>query len=290
MTPILLTYNPCTPWLSVPSQILTLDPRWGSCVPNMRGLHDPPTTLTPGNGFFALTTPNPIPADPTKTNIASAAPAIPQVTASRTAAPVVQPQSPPNPPARDPLTVPNTPQAPDPQIQPLPAVATIGKTTVTANAASAFVIGDQTLEAGRQITYAGTVLSLATDGRALNIGGTTTQALDPSYLIGTQTLVAGSQPLTVSGTVMSLKSGWGTVVIGGSVTEDMSAWLGSDSTASNRGSGAHDGTSSALDPQSTDPPGLGGSVLISSSRRIEGNFGVLWLAVAIAFVGMRATM
>ena len=52
LTPVAITYNPCTPYLSVPSRLLTLDPRWSTCVRYMAGLHDPPINLDPENGFY----------------------------------------------------------------------------------------------------------------------------------------------------------------------------------------------------------------------------------------------
>jgi hypothetical protein len=52
-----------------------------------------------------------------------------------------------------------------------PGVITIGQSTITANSASAFVIGTQTLAPGQQITASGTVLSMAPDGETLFLGG-----------------------------------------------------------------------------------------------------------------------
>jgi hypothetical protein len=108
-------------------------------------------------------------------------------------------------------------------LQPLPAIIIIGAEAITANSASAFVIGDQTLEAGRQITYAGTILSLAADGRALNIDATSTQILDLSYLIGTKTLQAGAQAVTAAGEIYSLLPGASSVVIDGTTQEETEA-------------------------------------------------------------------
>ncbi|PMD37465.1 hypothetical protein L207DRAFT_585801 [Hyaloscypha variabilis F] len=217
--PWTLTYNPCEPYLSIPSRILKLDPLWKACSQGVTGLHDPPVMLEPSNGLFPVTTtapggPSGFLSVPTRapgsfaeeTRGASAGQAIPQPVVTKT---------------------------PSPNISKLPAVATIGTTIVTANLATIFVIGTQTLAPGQKITESGTLLSMASDGRELVIGSST-QVLDPAYVIGTQTLSAGGPAATFDETVMSLISGSGTdgesVLIGGASgetwTEDASMLAG----------------------------------------------------------------
>ena len=95
------------------------------------------------------------------------------------------------------------------------------------------MIGNQPLAAGQEITESGTVLSMASNGRELVVGSST-QDLDPAYVVGTETLSAGGPAVTFDGTVMSLISGSGTdgesVVIvgtnGQSWTEDASVLTG----------------------------------------------------------------
>ena len=132
-------------------------------------------------------------------------------------------------------------------------VLTIGALQITADSASNYVIGGQTIHAGGSaITMDGTVVSLAPSATALVIGGST-EALTPSsvlattepplitlgsqilhanaasdYVIGGQTLTPG-HAITVSGTVISLAPGASDVVIGGS-TEVLTPQLVSLST------------------------------------------------------------
>lgn len=99
---------------------------------------------------------------------------------------------------------------------------TIGPNIYTANKASAYIINDQTLTPGAQITIDGTPISLAPQASALVIGRKT-EPLFPSfvlpsltigpdiytankasaYIINDQTLTPGAQ-ITVDGTPVSL--------------------------------------------------------------------------------------
>lgn len=45
------TLNPCKPTVSVPSQILTLNPAWSNCAAPVTAFYDPPFALSQGNGF-----------------------------------------------------------------------------------------------------------------------------------------------------------------------------------------------------------------------------------------------
>lgn len=43
-----MTYDPCSPTLSVPTQIFTLNPEWKTCIQGIDAFFDPPYTLQPG--------------------------------------------------------------------------------------------------------------------------------------------------------------------------------------------------------------------------------------------------
>ncbi|KAE9372525.1 hypothetical protein N431DRAFT_536384 [Stipitochalara longipes BDJ] len=209
-----VTYNPCTPYLSVPTQLLAIDKRWNTCVRNFRGLHDPPSALDTASGFFLVRTADLGSNPPTKPDSASAGPTIQQPAATKTPAPETKPT---NSQGDDPLLA-----AHSQSISKLPASITLGQNTYTANSVGEFVINAQTLTPGGKITNANNVLSMATDGHALIIDSST-MFLEPSYAIGTQTLVPGGPAITVGNTVMSLAPGSGageeSLVIGVSVTE-----------------------------------------------------------------------
>lgn len=112
-----------------------------------------------------------------------------------------------------------------------PAKITVAGSTITANPSSAFIIASQTLTPGGQITYSNSVYSLASNGAALVVAGSSTQNIAASpvpsspaaYVIGSQTLVAGAAA-TISGTVVSLQAGGSSVVIGGT-TAALSQYL-----------------------------------------------------------------
>lgn len=48
-------YNPCSPTLSMPSQVLSIDPNWSACVTKLFALYDPPYALQPGEGLSLMT-------------------------------------------------------------------------------------------------------------------------------------------------------------------------------------------------------------------------------------------
>jgi len=162
--PWTVTYNPCEPYLSIPAQILTLHPHWQYCLRFFRGLHDPPRILATENGFVPVTTTSHSPKSPAKTNDAMTAQAVQQTMATKTSAPGTEPTP-------SSLRGPQVVQLPQQNYE-LPAVITIGQSTITANSKSAFVIGTQTLPPNQQITDSGTVLSMAPDGETLYLGGT----------------------------------------------------------------------------------------------------------------------
>ncbi|PMD31890.1 hypothetical protein L207DRAFT_591311 [Hyaloscypha variabilis F] len=194
-------------------QIATLDPNWSSCIRKINALHDPNTALSTADGFYPVTSHKPVPVF---SQAPSAAPSISQVLATRTRPPMVDSTTTL---FSDPSAVRSTTSAvknfPSTQISRAPAVITIKTATITANPASEFIIGGQTLSSGKEITYFSTVLSLATDARILDIGGTSIQTLDYPYMVGTQPLSAGGPVVVASGITYSLAPDSSSIVIDG---------------------------------------------------------------------------
>ena len=117
-------------------------------------------------------------------------------------------------------------------------VLTFGSQAITANAASDYVFGSQTLIPGSAITVSSTVISLATGASAVFVGSskiplavpaptvsaalpvitfsgsTLTANAASEFIFGTQTLKPGGPAITVSNTVISLAPGASAVIIG----------------------------------------------------------------------------
>lgn len=208
-----MTYDPCSPIISIPQAILTLDPQWADCVPGVSGLYDPPSKLTPVHGFETGAL---VQAQSTQGAVPGSSPR--PAVASQTSEPgpkqtVNSPQS-------------ATPSVPHPQpaqtslpdlpiITALPAKAVIDGSTITADPASVFVMGTNTLVPGDAITYGEKAYSLVPNGASLVIGGTSVQVLHPQYAIGSQTLIPGAAAIIVSSVQVSLDPAALTVVAGG---------------------------------------------------------------------------
>ncbi|KAE9370324.1 hypothetical protein N431DRAFT_468387 [Stipitochalara longipes BDJ] len=246
--PVLVTYNPCTPYLSVPTRILTLDSRWSTCVRYLKGLHDPPIIMNTENGFFPVTTASAPLIIPTKTNVPAAVPAIQQSLAIKTPSPAIQTTSGSR----------YGPPLASMFISKLPVVITMKDTTITYSE-SGFVFDSQTLTPGGEITISESLLSMAPDGLVLIINKTSTQSLDLTYVAGTQTLSAGGPAVDVLGTLVSIQLGGESVVIEESTTEDISVLLRGP-TPSVPGLGG---------PQDTPSPSIHGATFNSGSRKIE---------------------
>ncbi|PMD40239.1 hypothetical protein L207DRAFT_336344 [Hyaloscypha variabilis F] len=191
-----MTYNPCSPMLSVPTKLLAANPAWHACRTGISAFFDPPIFLTAGGAFGtvdrATMTAIPYEEQLGGTGVLSAvagytlAPAI----ASKTAAS-------------------GGPELGDPP--PAPTV-------------EGFVVGSKTLAAGGPgVTISGTALRILNDGSSVEIGNTETQAIgsfiatqdgDVGYLFGSKTLSAGGSAITVDGMVMSLMAGSSSLVVG----------------------------------------------------------------------------
>ncbi|KAE9364936.1 hypothetical protein N431DRAFT_446650 [Stipitochalara longipes BDJ] len=198
--PFPVTYNPCTPWLSAPQQVLTLDPLWSTCLRDVAAIHDPDIQLTPGPAFGLVTSHMPNPT-PVHTGNAVAGPSVSQVLAASTL-----------PPNHPPAQASNAP--PPPAFSQVAQVATFGTTIVTANSASEFIFGTQTVKPGGQVVVAGTTIYYASNGQYLNVGGTT-QYMNPSFAVGTQVLSAGGPAAVISGKTYTVEAGGSSVVIDG---------------------------------------------------------------------------
>ena len=121
-----------------------------------------------------------------------------------------------------------------------PAI-TVGNTVVTANSASQYIVGSQTLAPGSAVTVQGSTYSLAPSGSAivingqtsriapaaqltgaapvLTVGSATVSALGPSqYVVGSQTISAGGEAVTVSGTTYSVAPSGSAIVVNGQTT------------------------------------------------------------------------
>lgn len=76
-----MTYDPCKPLLSVPSEVFKLDTAWLNCTAGISGLWDPPRVLQPASG--------PLTPDPTTTSQAD-----PHLISSAVPASIVAPNTP----------------------------------------------------------------------------------------------------------------------------------------------------------------------------------------------------
>ena len=120
----------------------------------------------------------------------------------------------------------NTTPLPSPSV----SVFKIGSQTITV-APTGFTIGDQSiLPGGPAMTYAGSVLSLASGGNALVVNGRTTPLPSPSvsvfkigsqtitvaptgFTIGDQSILPGGPAMTYAGSVFSLASGGSALIV-----------------------------------------------------------------------------
>ena len=134
-------------------------------------------------------------------------------------------------------------------------VITIGSQLITANAASQYIVGSQTLVPGAAITVSGTVISLAPSASDLVVGGTTitlaaggepvitigsqliTANAASQYIVGSQTLVPGAA-ITVSGTIISLAPSASDLVVGGT-TMVLSSPTGAGDGSPSKGNALH---------------------------------------------------
>lgn len=212
------SYNTCSPTLSVPSQIYSIDPNWATCTNGIVAFYDPPYALTSHDGLVAFSATRdqvggqpsttaakagqlPLPATATLTDPGPA-------TAVTTSDPVPEPQKPP--PSDSSTRVP-------------------GSSTIAVNVGSHAHSSSQTVKHGdapimisgdvySSLTAFDSVQTLAPDSTsiltngitnptkpayevslpALIIGSSTIAAeANSQYIIGSQTLVRGGNTLTI---------------------------------------------------------------------------------------------
>ena len=264
-------YNP---YISLPSEIRDLDSAWQDCSINpLAGSWDPPYALQPVSGPLTIADPprtqgpaagatptspqaqstlnpsQPRPWKPSASSVVSSTYTVDLDTHTALASGnIIKPTNPV--PLLGPSNIPADPSrifslgpasAITPQDNPLTTlvpVITVQGIPLTANSASAYVAGLQTLKpGGPAITISGAVISLAPSATALVVAGTTipiprlTSPLDsqltvgPSaytvnsasgFVIGSQTLTPGDQ-VPVSGTVYSIPPGSTAVTVTGSI-------------------------------------------------------------------------
>jgi hypothetical protein len=213
-----MTYNPCSPMLSVPTKLLAMNSAWNSCQMGISAFYDPPYILTTAGSLSLIT------ADPTARSQSG-----PTILSTLHPGPTPAPELA----TKTPLPELNSLTVEGPEFV-NPPVPTAG----------GYLIGSQTLSAGGPaVTMAGTVFSLLADGSNIDIGNTKTEALgsflaaqngDVGYIFGTQTLSAGGSAITVDQTMLSLMAGGSSLVVG-SQTEGASDLLGASVTNTSGG-------------------------------------------------------
>lgn len=235
-----VSYNPCSPVLSVPTKLFTLDGLFTGCVPGISGFIDPPYTLTAGGALNAFNTPTsivqadsvaqtssaspassvaPVIVDPTtSTRIAAESASTSHLVAAASSSPyAVDPNTksdPANPASVDPaVDVQSTSTIPT-EAQPatLPVVG-IDPETTTADPAnsspviSVFVIGSQTVYAGGPaVTLSkGTVVSLLSGGQSAVVGDVTQGVTLATWVSSVENgYIVGSQTLQPGGSAITV--------------------------------------------------------------------------------------
>ena len=233
-----VTYNPCSPWISVPQQVLTTmisSARWTSCSAGMWAFYDPPYVLTAGGELQAVMTQAAMTAPvsdvitTTTTGQASPGSTVAPTTATATTTQNAVPS--PTTTARSlvstdtatPSTYPTT-SVSDPNTGSNPTTSTQTDLVSTDPTPATSPSQITTLTPVPSVTLP--VVSLQTDGSTVVIGGSTTKVVAGSLIstgspstvvleIGSQMLVAGSAA-TISGTPVSLETSGSSLVVGSS--------------------------------------------------------------------------
>jgi hypothetical protein len=222
-----ITWDPCKPTLSVPTQLFTLNSLWSGCVQGIDAFYDPPYTLSPGNGLnppITPTAPQVPPAQPITTSV-SAQPASVPPPAIVTATSIPSPEAPPAQTTSSDPPPPQSTKANDPSPSPASNDPPANNPPASHDpAASPVAVGTHTLTAGAApVVISSHIYSLDPSTTALVIDGTTSHiapvvAPSPSpstFVIGSQTLVPGGSAATVSGATYSLPTSGNVVVVNG---------------------------------------------------------------------------
>lgn len=247
-------YNPCSPWVSVPTQVYGLDQKFQTCIDGIKAFFDPPYTLTSGGGLVPFSsvpasassaapaqTPAPVIAAPTPTPTSNKPTPTPTPSPDPPSPPNnVNPPNPKQPASLTPATPndPSSPNADPPSKDPPSPIAIVGSVTVAIDHSSNIVVGSKTLAPGDPaVTTDGHTFSLAPSGSGLVIDGATSAIPNYTPLAGTvgilttapngatalvlaggQTVTAGSVPITVGGTTYSLSPGGSSIVVNGNAS------------------------------------------------------------------------
>lgn len=224
-----VTYNPCSPLLSVPTQIYALNSLWSTCGPGINAFFDPPRTLTPGQGlstFGPATTSNQMPSN-TATTTAEAGSTPISSTASMTNTPLSDPTTSINPPST------TTSYPADPTTS-LTLSIVLPESVITVESIQTTLTDDPppTTSIENPLTPSVSIINgspspsppqtTAVDPQVsatITLAQTTIIA-DPTsaIIIASQTLNPGGQ-ITYSGTTVSLASNAASLMIGGTTTQ-----------------------------------------------------------------------
>jgi len=217
-----LTYNPCSPTLSVPTEIFTLNPFWTACIPGINGLYDPPYPLTAGSGLSAFNA-----ADLAQTTISSGPVIQTPVTPTSTAgpapflvAPTPTPTSTPSSTPADPAATPNDPPpAKSDFVAGQSNSPTAGNNDPAASTPSATGNDPPTNNKPPAQSPTGTSPASAPVPAIITLGSSVITANSASaFTIDSQTLSPGSE-ITHSGTVLFLDSSGSSLIIGSTTTQ-----------------------------------------------------------------------
>ena len=219
-----VTNNPCSPTMSVPTELFTINTLWSTCMQGIAGFFDPPYPLSAGNGLvaFATTAADPVTDNPVTTSVAVAGQTVASVTPTATKAAVNV----------DPTTsVTNDPQAQKPSSTakdpPVPASSYNPPTTSPSSASNESPV--QVLSNDLPAPSATSVpndppTQLLTSSEdpppaVVTIGSSTITANSASgFVIASQTLTPGGE-ITHSGTILSLDPSGSAVIFGGITTQ-----------------------------------------------------------------------
>jgi hypothetical protein len=228
-----ITYNPCSPTLSVPTELFTLNSMWTGCLPGIEGFYDPPYPLSTGNGLIALTASvhpsgnNPPQVSTSGRTLASAGPTPPPPTAGSTKPPIVVATSAitNDPPAQSFPTAAGSDPASSGNSDP-PGSPTNNAPPTQSPGTSA---NDPPLQPSSTVGNNPPAQSSGTNPNdplqqslIASIAGSTITANSASaFIYGTYTLTPGGQA-TISGTTYSLATNGAAIAIGTSTTELLS--------------------------------------------------------------------
>jgi hypothetical protein len=293
----IVTYNPCSPSLSVPTKLFSVNQLWKTCRPGMSAFYGPPSALTSGSYFsppMTSSTPQastaPVPVQETTSAVPGPSPSSitvsPTSTPSGTSAtnvggepPASHSSTPTTPkgesaptatwlsvgvvPSAPPVNKPSSTTPDLPVENPSSSTGTIsngGDSPARPSSTSTTPKGES---APTATWFSGGVEPQHTPSTVLVINSSTSPI--STYQVGTQTLVAGAPGITVSGTTIGLQAGGSSVVIG-TVTQPASILYNTPATVSGTVNSSGNSGSTVVNGQ---------TVTASSSAQSTGIGGVI---------------